>query len=153
MQLQKATTEATKITADAAAGADALRATVAEQVAAAQREAQRLRAQAAAEAEATKAAAEKAAETAVARAREKAEALRGEAQREVEALQIRREQIKAEMSRVQGVLDALAGPIPKMPKPTEDASGEPSPDVEPDSHGGVLAESANRYTPRQHGDA
>ena len=37
-------------------------------------------------------------------------------------IQIRREEIKAEMSRVQGVLDALAGPIIKpQPKPTEDA--------------------------------
>jgi cell division septum initiation protein DivIVA len=123
MQLQKATTEATKITADANAGADALRATVAEQVAAAQREAQRLRSEAATEAEATRTAAEKAAETVIARAREKAETLRGEARREVEALQIRREEIKAEMSRVQGVLDALAGPLPTapQPRPTEDA--------------------------------
>ena len=44
--------------------------------------------------------------------------------REIGALQIRREEIKAEMSRVQGVLDALAGPIikPPQPKPTEDAA-------------------------------
>jgi hypothetical protein len=70
-----------------------------------------------------KASAEKAADAVVAKAREKSEALRGEARREVEALQIRREQIKAEMSRVQGVLDALAGPIIKpQPKPAEDAA-------------------------------
>ena len=61
--------------------------------------------------------AEKAAEAVVAKARAKADTLMGEARREVEALQIRREEIKAEMSRVQGVLDALAGPIVKPTPP------------------------------------
>ena len=87
-----------------------------------------MRSEAAREAETMKSSAEKAAETIVARSRDKAETLKGEARREVEALQIRREEIKAEMSRVQGVLDALAGPIvkpqtpPAKPKSTEDAA-------------------------------
>jgi hypothetical protein len=56
-------------------------------------------------------AAEKAADALVAKAHEQAARTRGEAQRDVEALEIRREEIKSEMARVQGVLDALAGPI------------------------------------------
>ena len=80
-----------------------------------------MRAEATAEAEAMKVSAEKAADAIVAKAREKSSTLMGEAQREVEALEIRREEIKAEMSRVQGVLDALAGPIIK-PIPKSEAA-------------------------------
>jgi hypothetical protein len=58
-------------------------------------------------------AAEKAADAIVGKARADAETSKGEAKRDVDALVRRREEIKAEMSRVQGVLDALAGPILK----------------------------------------
>ena len=48
------------------------------------------------------------AEQLVDKAREETERLRGDAQREVEEIEVRKQEIKAEMSRVHGVLDALA---------------------------------------------
>lgn len=57
------------------------------------------------------------AEAIIAKAHQDAESLRtqvtGEVQRDVDALTRRREEIKAEMGRVQGVLNALAGPVLK----------------------------------------
>ena len=48
------------------------------------------------------------AEQLVGTAREESERLRSEARREVDEMEVRKQEIKGEMSRVQGVLEALA---------------------------------------------
>jgi hypothetical protein len=48
----------------------------------------------------------------VAKARAEAEKSKAEAQRDVDAMIRRRDAITDEMARVQGVLDALTGPLP-----------------------------------------
>ena len=79
-----------------------------------QREAQRLRQEAASESAAMKASAEKAADAMVSKARSEADKSKAEAQRDVDAMVRRRDAITDEMARVQGVLDALTGPLPGL---------------------------------------
>jgi cell division septum initiation protein DivIVA len=51
------------------------------------------------------------AEELVSKAREESERLRAEAKKELAQIEVRQQEIKAEMARVHGVLDALAGPV------------------------------------------
>jgi len=57
------------------------------------------------------------------KAKDESDQLRAEAQREVEEIEIRKQEIKAEMSRVHGVMDALASSVSVPVGPPRGSAG------------------------------